>query len=61
MAEKKHVFSFEEAKGKGKELLGGKGANLGEMTQIKIPVPQGFAIITSGYLHFLAPGVSVKI
>jgi len=44
--EKKYVFHFEEAYGLGKELLGGKGAGLAEMTHIGVPIPQGFTITT---------------
>ena len=44
--EKKYVFSFKDAYGKGKELLGGKGAGLAEMTHIGIPITQGFIITT---------------
>ena len=44
--DKKYVFHFEEAHGLGKELLGGKGAGLAEMTYIGIPIPQGFTITT---------------
>ncbi len=43
---KKYVFHFEEAYGLGKELLGGKGAGLAEMTHIGVPIPQGFTITT---------------
>ena len=43
---KQYVFHFEEAYGKGKELLGGKGAGLAEMTHIGVPIPQGFTIST---------------
>ena len=43
---KQYVFHFEEAYGKGKELLGGKGAGLAEMTHIGVPIPQGFTITT---------------
>ena len=46
MAAKRYVYSFEEGDGKNKKLLGGKGANLCEMTQIGIPVPPGFVITT---------------
>ena len=46
MAEKRYVYAFEEAYGLGKELLGGKGAGLAEMTHIGVPVPQGFTITT---------------
>ena len=42
MADKKYVYPFEEAYGLGKELLGGKGAGLAEMTHIGVPVPEGF-------------------
>ncbi len=43
---KQYVFHFEEAYGLGKELLGGKGAGLAEMTHIGVPIPQGFTITT---------------
>ena len=46
MAEKRYVYAFKEAHGLGKELLGGKGAGLAEMTYIGIPIPQGFTITT---------------
>ena len=42
----KFVYLFDEGRGKGKELLGGKGANLAEMTSIGLPVPPGFTIST---------------
>ena len=43
---KQYVFHFKEAYGLGKELLGGKGAGLAEMTHIGVPIPQGFTITT---------------
>ena len=43
---KKYVYLFSEADGSYKELLGGKGANLAEMTKIGLPVPQGFTVST---------------
>ena len=50
MATKKHVYLFGEGKAEGsarmKDLLGGKGANLAEMTKLGIPVPAGFTITT---------------
>ena len=50
MAKKKYVYFFGERKAEGradmKNLLGGKGANLAEMTNLKIPVPAGFTIST---------------
>lgn len=54
MAErKKYVYSFEEGDGKNKMLLGGKGANLCEMTQIGLNVPPGFTITTEACLAYL--------
>jgi pyruvate,orthophosphate dikinase len=53
MAPNKYVFSFEEGEGKNKKLLGGKGANLCEMTQIGLPVPPGFVISTGACLAYL--------
>jgi pyruvate, orthophosphate dikinase len=46
MAGKKYVYAFKEAQGIGKEILGGKGAGLAEMTAIGIPIPPGFTIST---------------
>ncbi|MCI7527097.1 MAG: pyruvate, phosphate dikinase [Mollicutes bacterium] len=43
---KKYVYLFNEAYGLGKELLGGKGAGLAEMTHIGVPIPQGFTVTT---------------
>ena len=43
---KKYVYQFDESHGLGKELLGGKGAGLAEMTHIGIPIPQGFTVST---------------
>jgi len=49
----KQIFAFEEGNGKDKVLLGGKGANLCEMTQIGLNVPPGFVITTQTCLTFL--------
>jgi len=49
----KFVYSFTEGDGKNKKLLGGKGANLCEMTQIGINVPPGFVITTEACLEYL--------
>ncbi|MCQ2795223.1 MAG: pyruvate, phosphate dikinase [Bacilli bacterium] len=46
MTNKKYVYNFKNAYGLGKELLGGKGAGLAEMTHVGIPIPQGFTITT---------------
>ena len=50
---KKHVYSFAEGDGQNKKLLGGKGANLCEMTQIGLNVPPGFVITTEACLDYL--------
>jgi pyruvate,orthophosphate dikinase len=50
---KQHVYSFSEGNGQDKKLLGGKGANLCEMTQIGINVPPGFVITTEACLDYL--------
>lgn len=50
----KQVYAFEEGDGKNKALLGGKGANLCEMTQIGLNVPPGFVITTETCLKYLA-------
>ncbi|MBK1620558.1 pyruvate, phosphate dikinase [Lamprobacter modestohalophilus] len=49
----KWVFAFDEGDGKNKKLLGGKGANLCEMTQIGLNVPPGFVITTDACLAYL--------
>ena len=50
----KWVYAFEEGDGRNKMLLGGKGANLCEMTQIGLNVPPGFVITTEACLAYLA-------
>src|SRR5512135_1079409 len=54
MSAKRFVYAFEEGDGKDKKLLGGKGANLCEMTQIGLNVPPGFVISTEACLTYLA-------
>jgi pyruvate,orthophosphate dikinase len=51
---KKWVYDFTEGDGKNKKLLGGKGANLCELTQIDVNVPPGFVITTEACLAYLA-------
>lgn len=53
MGTKQYVFAFDKGDGKNKKLLGGKGANLCEMTQIGLPVPPGFVISTEACLAYL--------
>jgi pyruvate,orthophosphate dikinase len=50
---KQYVFAFTDGDGKNKKLLGGKGANLCEMTQIGLNVPPGFVISTEACLAYL--------
>jgi pyruvate, orthophosphate dikinase len=56
MSPKRHVYAFNEGDGKNKQLLGGKGANLCEMTQFGLNVPPGFVISTEACLDYLANG-----
>ena len=52
----KYVYLFTEGNGKMRELLGGKGANLAEMTNIGLPVPQGFTISTEACTKYYEDG-----
>ena len=52
----KYVYDFSEGNKDMKDLLGGKGANLAEMTTMGLPVPPGFTITTEACLAFLAQG-----
>ena len=52
----KHVYGFNEGNKSMRELLGGKGANLAEMTSIGLPVPPGFTITTEVCNHYSAHG-----
>lgn len=55
-ASEKYIYSFEEGDRSMRDLLGGKGANLSEMTKIGIPVPYGFVITTEVCNLFLKNG-----
>ena len=61
MAEKRYVYPFEEAYGLGKELLGGKGAGLAEMTHIGVPVPEGFTISTEACTLYYDSGMCFQL
>ncbi|MEW6059827.1 MAG: pyruvate, phosphate dikinase [Actinomycetota bacterium] len=52
----KYVYDFSEGNKEMKDLLGGKGANLAEMTNMGLPVPHGFTITTEACLAYLAKG-----
>lgn len=47
----KWVYMFTEGNATMKDLLGGKGANLAEMTSLGLPVPQGFTVTTEACTH----------
>jgi pyruvate, orthophosphate dikinase len=51
-----YVFDFTEGNKDQKDLLGGKGANLAEMTNLGLPVPPGFTISTEACRAYLADG-----
>jgi pyruvate,orthophosphate dikinase len=55
----RYVYDFDEDSGGGRELLGGKGVGLAEMTQLGIPVPAGFTITTDACRAYMAAGGSV--
>ncbi|SHH71865.1 pyruvate, phosphate dikinase [Desulfosporosinus lacus] len=54
--DKKYVYLFQEGKASMRDLLGGKGANLAEMTQIGLPVPPGFTITTEACNEYYSNG-----
>ncbi len=57
---KKYVYLFTEGNGKMRELLGGKGANLAEMTNLGLPVPQGFTITTEACTQYYEDGRKIN-
>ncbi|MBO4453409.1 MAG: pyruvate, phosphate dikinase, partial [Clostridia bacterium] len=57
---KKYVYLFSEGNGKMRELLGGKGANLAEMTNLGLPVPYGFTISTEACTQYYEDGRTIN-
>ena len=57
---KKYVYQFREGSGKDRNLLGGKGANLAEMTKLGMPVPQGFTISTEACTQYYEDGRKIN-
>ncbi|HZB23461.1 MAG TPA: pyruvate, phosphate dikinase, partial [Gaiellaceae bacterium] len=53
MAPRRYVFDFDDPEGGGRDLLGGKGVGLAEMTQLGVPVPAGFTITTDACRDWL--------
>jgi pyruvate, orthophosphate dikinase len=56
MAAVRYVYAFDESAPAGRDLLGGKGVGLAEMTQLEIPVPAGFTITTDACRAYMAAG-----
>jgi pyruvate,orthophosphate dikinase len=59
MAADRYVYDFDETTDGGRELLGGKGIGLAEMTQLGVPVPAGFTITTDACRAYMAAGGEV--
>jgi len=57
---KKYLYLFSEGNGSMRELLGGKGANLAEMTGLGMPVPQGFTITTEACTQYYDDGERIN-
>ena len=57
---KKFVYLFSEGDASMRELLGGKGANLAEMTKIGLPVPQGFTVTTEACTQYYEDGKTIN-
>ena len=57
---KKYCYLFSEGNAKMRELLGGKGANLAEMTGMGLPVPQGFTISTEACTQYYEDGRQIN-
>ena len=57
---KKYCYLFTEGNAKMRELLGGKGANLAEMTNLGLPVPQGFTISTEACTQYYEDGRQIN-
>src|SRR6185437_5563375 len=56
----RYVFDFDEPADGGRDLLGGKGIGLAEMTQLGIPVPAGFTITTEACRAYMRSGGTVE-
>ena len=57
---KKYVYLFSEGDASMRNLLGGKGANLAEMTKLGLPVPQGFTISTEACTQYYEDGKQIN-
>ncbi len=59
MAAERYVYAFDEPSTGGRDLLGGKGIGLAEMTQMGVPVPAGFTITTDACRAYMSQGKSL--
>ena len=57
---KKYCYLFSEGDASMRELLGGKGANLAEMTNLGLPVPQCFTISTEAFTQYYEDGKKIN-
>ena len=57
---KKYVYLFKEGNADMRELLGGKGANLAEMTNLGLPIPQGFTVSTEACTEYYKDGKTIN-
>ena len=60
LSQKKYVYLFSEGNANMRNLLGGKGANLAEMTNIGLPVPQGFTVTTEACTQYYEDGEKIS-
>ncbi|MDS1029470.1 pyruvate, phosphate dikinase [Bacillota bacterium LX-D] len=60
MATKKYVYMFSEGDASMRDLLGGKGANLAEMTRLGLPIPQGFTVTTEACNNYYAQNQKIS-
>ena len=58
--DQKFVYLFSEGNGSMRNLLGGKGANLAEMTSLGMPVPQGFTVTTEACAKYYEDGEKIN-
>jgi pyruvate,orthophosphate dikinase len=57
---KKYVYAFKEGNATMRNLLGGKGANLAEMTSLGLPIPQGFTVSTEACTEYYNCGKKIS-
>ena len=60
MTNRKYVYHFREGNGSMRELLGGKGANLAEMRNLGMPVPEGFTVTTEACTAYYEDGKKIN-